>query len=174
MPRQKDPILRMKNKYGITDNEIIIPEDNDLKKVIRKSGILKIQKKENIRISIDQMIVHDFATKAGVEDGVYLTGTGKIINSKGFVVNEVQATSSATPYNCTFQFKAEVAEIRLKSRLVLDLAEMTEWLSEDELSLSQRSSSSKNPNEQQLGEDLILQAIEGVGKSNRLKQDESR
>ncbi len=132
LEEKADRIRKIKNKYHLSDNMII--QDRDLT-IIRKIGIIKIQKREKIRYEITHQETKELGTKIGTEDGVYLTGIGRKYNPEGYVSREITVTASATPFNCTFNYKLEVAEARLRARLVLELAGLEEFMGEDELNL---------------------------------------
>jgi hypothetical protein len=157
-----DRIRKVKNKYHLEDRHII--EDKGLT-VIRKIGIMKIQQRERIRYKIIHQDIKALGTIVGTEDAVYLTGRGQILNALGYVTGEINATASANPFNCTYNYRMEVAEARLRSRIVLELAGLSDFMSEDELNLNVEKTD--HPSSMHEDDKLINEALGRLGKSNR-------
>lgn len=151
-------IIKIKNKYRLPDNCII--QDNDLV-IIKKIGIIKIQRQEGIRYDITNMHVGTITTKIGSEDSVYLVGKGTKYNKKGLGVDQITVTASATPFNTSFSYKLEVAEARLRSRVVLELAGLEGFMGADELNLTAEKSNHPAMSE---NDSLIKAALEKIEK----------
>ena len=128
---QKKTIQTVINRYHLTPDQII--QENGLT-IIKKTGIIKIQKSENIKVNITKMEVAELSTAVGKEDAVYLVGEGTKQGKDGST-KTIQGSGSATPFNCSFNYKLEVAHARLRSRLVLELCELEWIMGEDELNL---------------------------------------
>ena len=166
-----DRIRKVKNKYHLEDKHII--EDKGFT-VIRKIGIMKIQQRERIRYEIIHQDIkalgtidrtEALGTIDRTEDAVYLTGRGQILNTLGYVTREINTTASATPFNCTFNYRMEVAEARLRSRIVLELAGLSDFMGEDELNLNVQKTD--HPSSMHEDDKLINEALGKLGKSNR-------
>ena len=128
----KKTIQQVLNRYKLSSDQII--QEGDLT-IIRKTGIIKIQRSENIRVDITKVTAQTLATTVGTEDAVYLVGEGTRFYKNGSI-KKIQGTGSATPFNCTFPYKLEVAHARLRSRIVLEICDL-EWIvGEEELNLN--------------------------------------
>ena len=166
MAKQTDPVKLLMNKYQVTEDEIIKPDEGE-KLIIRKTGVLKVERREGIFCQVHDVIVNSVTTKVGQEEAVHMTGEATLYNNCGFPIKKYQEAASATPENCTFSHKTEVCMNRLRARLVFGILGLNNvMMSVDELVVTR---AGKQENADKLSEDLIKQAVDATGAtSNRL------
>jgi hypothetical protein len=128
-------------KYKISDDEIYTDKEF---KLIKRSGISKIKRIDCIMIDMHVEKIQEETFNNKSDYAVFMSGTGTIYNSRGLVINRIQSFASATPKNCQFDYKLEVCEKRLESRLVCELAGLDGWMGEDEVAIAKDKTSSRS------------------------------
>lgn len=136
--KQVDNLMKICAEAGLSNDDffmkpmVVRESDKSVKGynlmiIVKRQGISKLQDKFKVSVevvekNIERYVYKDQAGKEYTGWDVWMFGRGKI--SKGNDKKEVWSFSSANHKNCSNEYLIETCEKRLKSRIVLELADL--------------------------------------------------